>query len=220
MNIVQHDNPSNKIFTVPNLKQSIEKIDKESLSTYTRMVSEMELIYATASFDTFLTDIARFCVVSMPNMFLKSKSIPASTVLADSFNATLNKVVDEVVFDMARRSLSERIKYLGDRLSVDFGVTDDQLNTLRKWTAVRNSLMHDRSIRELSFGPDLKLSFTKKAVDTEVTAERDRAIETHGAVVVKLFLGLLKFCSGSDEVKQSLQAVTEILSGPFLQDPA
>jgi hypothetical protein len=61
-------------------------IDASKRKTLERFMSEMELVYNTASFDSFLTDLTHLSIIAKPNKFLKAKSISISDALDSQMN--------------------------------------------------------------------------------------------------------------------------------------
>lgn len=210
--IHQLQHPEDEFIKRDDVVSTLNQLDKERMDTYHQFGAEMELIYATSSFDTFLSDVTRVCIMSLPRLFLKSKSIAVSYVLGPNLVETLNQAVNELLREISRKSFQERISYLSDKLGVKFQIPEGDLAVLREWSQVRNALMHDRSITELRFSDKLKPKIIRKPPTKAVVFDRDKAVRAHISVMKMISAEVSSLCEDGAMKVECLKVSNSIKS--------
>lgn len=179
---------------IDDLTKSLQALDGGNIDVYNIMASEMELIYTTACFDSFLTDFTKLCVISNPNIFLKQSNFSTTTLFSRAVNDIINDSVKQIIIDWSRDGFTERIKKLQTKLGIDFRIDDDEYRALVRWARVRNQMVHEKSFLDIKVDSNLRPLIIIKHLENDDIAKRDDATNLHFNIVAKIIDSSLFLC--------------------------
>ena len=106
------------------------------------------LMYATAIFDSFLSDTTKFLLLSKPDALGQSCVVPIGTLTSSKSRAAiLNKEIGRKVRALSTRSsVEDRIKFLCRNFGIMYHPDEVEMQSLRDTWELRNEVAHDQSI--------------------------------------------------------------------------
>lgn len=127
-------------------------IPAESYAEFINTYIRNNVVVTYTIFDTFLTDMTRFLLLMKPAI-LKDKQIKASEVFSCStISEVTDSIVNKFVYELAYKSLSERLNYFTQIFGVDFSKEADTISKVEEFARLRNLIVHDAALFQYQTG--------------------------------------------------------------------
>jgi hypothetical protein len=171
------------------------------------------LIYATALFDTFLSDVTRFLFLLFPGALGKEQQVKLELVLTSrSKSAIVNGIVARRVRELSYASFGDRLELLRSRFGVGVDLDAASRRELERVASLRNRLVHDE-------GPFEVFLSSRGALSTQIAKNPKRptsiadnevevAIDLYGEVFYAIYLAVTTkiFCTRPHEIVEAFRA--------------
>jgi hypothetical protein len=180
------------------------------------------LVYATAIFDSFLSDVTKFLLLSKPDALGQSCVVPIGTLASPKSRAAiLNKEIGKKVRSLSTHSgIEERIEFVCQKFALTYRPSEDDLRSLRSYWDLRNEIVHDQSIFGFEVDDTQQNRIISKGANlltpTNISFEDGRkATNVHAVVAYGIYRSVLKdFLKASNEEIRGLSADGEEPFGP------
>lgn len=128
---------------VQDVLDSHAKIDPESYEQLGKEYCRDAVIVAATLFDSFLTDVSRFLLLSRPAALPKDRQVKFSEVLhAGSISRLITNTVDKYSHELSYKSIAERILFLKEKFGVPVQQIDELIIKCEEIAQLRNRLVH------------------------------------------------------------------------------
>ena len=128
------------------IKELLAAFRSEYVTSFDYVANISDLIYVTTLFDTFLSDITKFLLLSFPKAAGKNTAVTLESLIDGSSRETL---IDLAVSKRARElgfaAFKVRLEFLRDTFGVSINLEPQILTTLGHYAGVRNVVVHDHS---------------------------------------------------------------------------
>jgi hypothetical protein len=126
--------------------EAIKAFSPEDRADVEYLTNASQLVYATALFDTFLSDLTRLLLLLFPQVAGKKTQITLEALLGsrsrtDLLNDTIEKKVREISF----LPFAGRLAFFDEQFGVKTAITQGRLDSLEQLSDLRNKLVHDQS---------------------------------------------------------------------------
>lgn len=179
------------------VKHMLVELPEERVNSFERVRHSSELVYATALFDTFLTDTTMFLLLMHPRAIGKNSSVPLEVLLASSSRSeAITEAARRKARELAHAGFDARMKALEAPFGLHFNIPKDVAHALTHYSGLRNVVVHDQSFYDFAL-TDTGLIATERSstwpvryedIDTAAAAYRSVA----AAVADVVFRDVLK----------------------------
>jgi hypothetical protein len=196
----------------------LSEIEYSEFDSFCYITDLSDLVYATAVFDTFLSETTRFLFLRNPAALGSDCQVPLDMVLkARSKPDVLNKLVAKKTREMAYLSLTERMKVLRQRFGLKPILPKGVREALGDFSSIRNTVLHDQGLFEIKIDGRGRLTTTQRAClrhPTPIThADLKRARDAYARAVKEIakavFTQVLRVSKGSPEY----ESIEKLLEG-------
>jgi hypothetical protein len=121
------------------------------------------LVYATSILDSFLSDTTLFLFLLHPASMGTNHQITLQLLIdASSKNEALTNVARKRAREISYKTFVDRIKFLEDTFSLKFNFDPGWMDSLIKYSSIRNEAVHDQGIYKLLLNEDDKIESQQK----------------------------------------------------------
>lgn len=146
--------------------QLLGDVSPEQYKTYHRVTAASHLVYATALFDSFLTDTTRFLFLRDPSKLGNRAPVPWETFVNPKAHVpTIVEAVTKRARDVAFWPFLRRIEFLNKTFRLAVLPQPPLLSNLERITGIRNAIVHDHTIFEPSIEEDRVVVLKKRELD-------------------------------------------------------
>lgn len=116
---------------------------------YERVTAASHLVYATALFDSFLTDTTRFLLLRDPLKLGNKSSVSWETFLnAKARLPTITEAVTRRVREIAFWPFLRRIEFMNKTFDAQITPNSEDIQELNRFASIRNAIVHDHALFE------------------------------------------------------------------------
>ena len=182
--------------------EALKKISVSELGRFDHVNTAGLLIYATAIFDTFLTDTTKFLYYLYPDKIAPNKPISWTKLISsDSKGSIINEVINKKCREISFWPFIRRIEYIIRQFGLNMEINDDTKKLLEKYSTLRNVILHDQSLADIQLDGNDKLIIENRIVKTDPTFVSSEDFTD----AMKTFLELIKVVYNSIS-KEKLKA--------------
>jgi hypothetical protein len=136
----------------------LRAVSYEEFDAFRYISRVSQLVYATTLLDTFLTDATRFLLMLYPAS-LGATQIGSVQALLEgaSIADLLTSAVNKKVRDISYSSFAERLNLLRTTFGLNLPFDQADLDSLNHYSSIRNVIVHDQGLFELTLDPSGKI---------------------------------------------------------------
>jgi hypothetical protein len=134
------------------------RVSPSELDGFLYVTDLSQLVYVTSLFDTLVTDTTRFLLLYRPEALGNKKTVAWDDVLnAPSRASIVTGKVNREVWELGHLSFLDRLQYLKEKFGLDVVPTGTLMESLDHFSSIRNTLVHDQGVLDLSLDDDGRL---------------------------------------------------------------
>jgi len=191
------------------------------MDAYQYVREAMFLVYATAIFDTFLSDVTKFLIAFKPRVAKDAFSADYDDIeSATSIHDLKNKLLSRKVRTMSYRAFNERLRVLKRTFGLKLELDPPTIQLLRDVSDVRNAVSHDQSFLDVVLRDNGDIAVVQKGCPrhpTPITPQLfEKAWTVYIEVMKKLYNCVIEQVICYDEARKS-DSMRELLKTPFTE---
>lgn len=177
---------------VRKILDELARIREREFDSFVYVDRISQLVYATALFDTFLTDITRFLFLLHPRALGDNVSVSLGSLLAaESKGQAITAAVNKKTETFSYLSFLKRIEILNKTFGLCVELGDSVRESLKHYAGVRNTAIHDQGYFDMTVNDQGSLSAKCRACPLHPTPLDDKdwgkALNTHMTVAQLLY---------------------------------
>lgn len=173
----------------------LNDVTSRQLDNFLNVKNSSFLIYATAIFDSYLSDVMKFLIFLNPGPYKKELSFTFEECDGlSSINEIKKKMIDRKVRLISHKSFNDRFKEFKRAYGLKIDITNKELAQLNKTSSIRNTITHNNSFLDLAYDAEGLVSpIENKTFNTEITNELlGEAINNYFVICKKLYSAVCK----------------------------
>ena len=128
---------------------ALQGVSPSEYSNYHRVTAASHLVYATALFDSYLTDTTRFLMLRDPAKLGSRTPIYWETFLnLKARSSTIVQLVTKRTREIAFWPFLRRIEFLNKTFGLKASLDSSLLKDLEQYSGIRNAIVHDHALAE------------------------------------------------------------------------
>jgi hypothetical protein len=149
---------------IAGLLEDLESVSLDIYSGFTDVTDASHFIYATALFDSFLSESTKFLLLLQPEKLGEDCKVSLGAVLgAKSRSDIINSEVLRRVKNLGFQPMPNRLEFLQRRFGLDPLVNPSMAEPLQDFVTQRNRLVHDLGTFALAVGENRELLLRARA---------------------------------------------------------
>lgn len=127
----------------------LNNLSPSHYEAYARITAASHLVYATALFDSFLTDTTRFLLLREPLKLGNRSPVSWETFLnVKARLPTITEAVTRRVREIAFWPFLRRIEFLNKTFDTQVTPDNESIQELNRFASIRNAIVHDHALYE------------------------------------------------------------------------
>lgn len=184
----------------PRLREVVEglqSIGYGAFDSYRYVTRVSLLVYATALFDTFLTDTATFLLALHPGALGSAQAIPVEDLFkaASKFEA-ITQAIRRRARSLAFETFLQRLEFLNRTFGFSVHLDPEERAALENCSSLRNAVVHDQGSFAIELSDTGQVTLRQKAClrhPTPVSSqEYGAALKTYREVSHKVYSGVME----------------------------
>ncbi len=176
--------------------ERLQDIAPSEYLSFEYMSNITHLVYATALFDTFLSETTRFLFLKQPRSLGNDTQLSLRTLLESRSRAdAINRVVDKRVRELGFSGFKQRIEELERRFGLVTGMPEEVTATLERFASTRSTILHDQGLFQICLDSRGRISTSQRACLMQPTpisnAEAKEAVNAYGEGVRRIALSVM-----------------------------
>ncbi len=172
---------------------ALSSISPPEFDAYCAVTALSQLVYATALFDSYITDTTRFLLIRDPLKLGIRSPVSWETFLNTRARVpTITEAVTRRAREVAFWPFLRRIEYLNKTFGAGIVLADDQRTKLEHFVSIRNAIVHDHAMFEpIMQGSGELVAQQRRAIHHEFNEDEiEIAIKTFSAIARSIFVGV------------------------------
>jgi hypothetical protein len=133
--------------------QHLVHLPDNSLEALRDVTNVSHLLYATALFDTFLSETTRFLFLLIPRAIGEDHPVPMRALLeADARNEAVTSAAHDRAREIGHQPFARRIELLQDIFGLKLSLSAPTLQALAHFSSMHSSALHDQGAVRLELG--------------------------------------------------------------------
>src|SRR6202011_3055504 len=108
-------------------------------------------------FDSFLNNLTSYALAARPSKATGSAQMHVSVLLGKTRAEVVNGYIARRTKSLSRESFAMRIQALREITDVDFQLPKDDLEKLKRWSNLRNAIIHEGSAYQFTVDDELRI---------------------------------------------------------------